>query len=96
MSHWDLKLATATGNLLEFLGWVAARPRTYADAMEAWRTSCPRLSAWEDATNDGLVRVEQGAATRHAEAIVRLTERGAAFLTDVRVSRIPHAASNCT
>ena len=33
----------------QFLAWVADRPRTYAEAMEAWRSSCPRLSIWEDA-----------------------------------------------
>ena len=35
------------GLLLQFLAWVAARPRAYADTMEAWRTSCPRISVWE-------------------------------------------------
>ena len=28
----------------QFLAWVADRPRTYAEAMEAWRSTCPRLS----------------------------------------------------
>lgn len=70
----------STGNLREFLGWVAARRRTYAEAMEAWRTSCPRLSAWEDATGDDLVRVEQANAATQGEMVVRLTERGAAVL----------------
>ena len=32
--------------MVEFLDWVAFRPRTYADAMEAWRSSCPRLTVW--------------------------------------------------
>ena len=27
---------------LQFLAWVAERPRSYADAMEAWRSTCPR------------------------------------------------------
>src|SRR5262249_45361315 len=35
---------------LQFLAWLAERPRSYAETMEAWRTSCPRLSVWEDAT----------------------------------------------
>src|SRR5690349_3400911 len=64
--------------LLQFLSWVAARPRTYGEAMEAWRTSCPRLSVWEDATGAGLVRV--GAARRRSDAPVLLTESGAAAL----------------
>lgn len=45
------------GNLLQFLAWIAERPRTYAQTMDAWRSSCPRLSAWEDATANGLVDV---------------------------------------
>ena len=68
------------GNLLEFLGWVAAQPRTYEEAMEAWRTSCPRLSAWEDALSDQLVRTEQGHAAAQGQVAVLLTEQGAAFL----------------
>ena len=62
----------------EFLLWVAARPRTYAEAMDAWRTSCPRLSAWEDALDDGLIRVEHG--PRLPECAVRLTAQGQAVL----------------
>jgi hypothetical protein len=26
------------------LEWIAVRPREYAEVMEVWRTSCPRLS----------------------------------------------------
>jgi hypothetical protein len=46
--------------MLQFLAWVADRPRTYREAMDAWRTSCPRLSVWEDAIIDGLVRLDTG------------------------------------
>jgi hypothetical protein len=56
----------------DLLSWIASAPRTYEDAMDAWRTSCPRLSIWEDAVIDGLVRVR---ASR-----VELTERGRAAL----------------
>jgi len=78
-----------SGILLQFLAWVAAQPRTYAEAMEAWRTSCPRLSIWEDAACDELVRVDPVCAAAHAEAAVLLTDRGAALLA----SRLPMAAS---
>ena len=67
-------------NLLrDFLAWVGARPRTYRETMDAWRTSCPRLSVWEDATADGLVaiRPEEGA---QGEQAVRLTALGQAVL----------------
>jgi hypothetical protein len=65
--------------VLELLAWVAARPRTYGETMEAWRTSCPRMPVWEDATTHGLVAIESsGAGTR--EQAVCLTAEGRAFL----------------
>lgn len=42
--------------VLDFVEWIAARPRRYVDVMEAWRTSCPRLTIWEDAIDQGLVQ----------------------------------------
>lgn len=45
---------------LQFLAWVADRPRTYVETMDAWRSSCPQLSVWEDAIIAGLVRIENG------------------------------------
>jgi len=65
--------------LLQFLAWVAARRRSHAETMEAWRTSCPRLSVWEDALAEDLVRVECAVAL-HVQAAVTLTEKGAAVL----------------
>jgi hypothetical protein len=62
---------------LQFLAWIAERPRTYAETMEAWRTSCPRLSVWEDANLDGLVRLEGG---EERQTLVRLTAAGRAAL----------------
>jgi hypothetical protein len=61
--------------MIQFLSWVADRPRSYKETMEAWRTSCPRLSVWEDAVIAELVRLEGEGARA-----VRLTERGAAVL----------------
>ena len=45
---------------LQFLAWVAAAPRTYADVMDAWRSTCPRQSVWEDTLIDGLVEFGPG------------------------------------
>jgi hypothetical protein len=66
---------------IDFLAWLAAEPRDYVDVMDAWRTTCPRLTVWEDAIDAGLVaRVPTaGRATR-----IELTERGAAFLSAFR------------
>jgi hypothetical protein len=63
---------------LQFLAWVAETPRTYAQAMDAWRSTCPRLSIWEDAILDGLVNFA-GGATRNASRVT-LTAKGRALL----------------
>ena len=48
--------------MLQFLAWVARRKRTHADVMDAWQSSCPRLSVWEDAVIDGYVQFAGDAA----------------------------------
>ena len=35
--------------VLDLLEWASREPRSYADYLETWRTSCPRLPAWEEA-----------------------------------------------
>jgi len=65
---------------VQFLAWVDRAPRTYADAMAAWRTSCPRLPVWEDALDGGLVRLEPAQGGGMAESLVALTPRGRAVL----------------
>jgi hypothetical protein len=47
------QLTLASGIMVQFLGWVAERPRTHAEALEGWH-SCPHISALEDAIVDGL------------------------------------------
>ena len=42
--------------ILDLVEWVARAPRPYAEVMDAWRTSCPRLTVWEDAVDRGQVR----------------------------------------
>jgi hypothetical protein len=64
--------------MLEFLSWVSTRPRTYAEAMEAWRSTCPRQTVWEDALIDGLIQFESDGLLRESEVI--LTPRGRARL----------------
>ena len=48
--------------VLDLVEWVAREPRLYADVIEAWRTSCPRLTVWEDAVDRGLVTREPAPA----------------------------------
>jgi hypothetical protein len=40
------------GDLIE---WIGDQPRPYAEVMEAWRTSCPRLPVWEEANSRGFL-----------------------------------------
>ena len=62
--------------LNDMLTWLAREPRTYSEVMEAWRTSCPRLPVWEDATERGFVEHVR----TNACAMVRITPTGRAFL----------------
>jgi hypothetical protein len=52
-------VSTVAAESLQLLAWIAERPRTYAETIETWKSSCPRLTVWEDALSDGLVRVER-------------------------------------
>jgi hypothetical protein len=63
--------------VLDLLEWLAARPRAYDEVMDAWRTSCPRLTIWEDAVDQGLVMRDHKAGTG---ALVRITTAGLAHL----------------
>jgi hypothetical protein len=66
--------------VIEFLSWIASRPRTYAEAMDAWRSHCPRHPVWDDALNDGLIEVG-GRGGPGQPSIVALTPKGRALLT---------------
>jgi len=39
----------------ELLEWIGPSPRPYAETLEAWRTSCPRLPVWEETNDRGLL-----------------------------------------
>jgi len=41
--------------ILDLLEWIGPSPRAYADVLEAWRTSCPRLPVWEEANDRGFI-----------------------------------------
>ena len=58
---------------VQFLEWLAARPRRYAEVREAWSSTCPLNCAWEDAVAEGLVR-------HCADGLIVLTEHGRARL----------------
>jgi hypothetical protein len=63
--------------VLDLVEWVAREPRTYADVMVTWRTSCPRLPVWEDAVEQGYVA--RNARPGQASQVV-VTAAGREFL----------------
>lgn len=63
--------------VLDLVEWVAREPRTHAELMDVWRTSCPRLTVWEDAVEAGLVTRGYDPATG---GIVTVTNAGRAAL----------------
>jgi len=62
--------------MVEFLKWISERPRTYEETMEAWRSSCPRLTVWEDALSEELIEMQ----TELNRSAVCLTSRGRAAI----------------
>ena len=61
--------------MLDLVEWVAREPRLYAEVIDTWRTSCPRLTIWEDA-------VDRGYLAREAGAKVAITREGQRLLRD--------------
>ena len=74
---------TVDALILDLIEWIGPEPRPYAEVLEAWRTSCPRLPVWEDATDCGFI-------VRHRApgqpALVSVTPSGAAHLKRHRAS----------
>ena len=62
----------------DLVEWVVSRERTYAETMDAWRTSCPRLPVWEEANDRGLITLEQV----NGHTVVRITAAGRALLEE--------------
>ncbi len=63
--------------VLDLVEWLAKGPKPYGEVMDAWRTSCPRLTIWEDAVDCGYLVRERG---EDGAVLVRATDRGLSFL----------------
>ena len=72
---------TVENLILDLVEWVELNERTYQQTIDAWRTSCPRLPVWEDATDRGLVETDLVCG----RAVVRATPDGLALLKERRV-----------
>jgi hypothetical protein len=62
--------------ILDLLEWLALRDREYAEVMDAWRTSCPKLPVWEEANDRGLLEREDA----DGRSVVRISPSGRALL----------------
>ena len=85
-------MTTCDPLVLDLVQWVAREPRTYAEVLDAWKTSCPRLTVWEDAVDLGYVTRKSVGARG---TIVVLTGAGHALLAreaeaaEAALSRLP-------
>jgi hypothetical protein len=70
--------------VLDLLEWVGPASRPYAEVMEAWRSSCPRLPVWERANERGFI-------DRHYEpdrgAVIAVSTGGLRYLHQHRNPR---------
>src|SRR3954470_8417393 len=81
--------------VFDLVEWVAKEPRAYGEMLDAWRTSCPRLTVWEDAIECGLVMRKPV----EGRTIVVVSEAGRQFLNVRRRAvkpqpRSPHERSD--
>lgn len=60
------------------LVWIDEEPRSYPEAIDVWRTTCPQHSVWEDALGEKLIEVIRNGA----DSRVVVTLRGRTALAD--------------
>jgi D-3-phosphoglycerate dehydrogenase len=72
--------------ILDLLEWIGPGRRPYAETLEAWRTSCPRLPVWEDATDLGFIE------RHHEPGLPALVSVSAAGVEHLRTHRKGSAA----
>ena len=72
--------------VMDLVEWVSVQPRPYEEVIDAWRTSCPRLTVWEDAIDRGLIARGRG---EDKTLVVTATDAGLSFLRENgRLARI--------
>ena len=72
---------TSDALVLDLVEWIGREPRLYSEVIETWRTSCPRLTIWEDAVDAGFVARDG--------TLVRVTGSGWEFLSRHRQGPLP-------
>jgi hypothetical protein len=73
--------------ILDLLEWIGPESRPYSEVMAAWRTSCPGLQVWQDASERGFVG-------RHLEdgrgILISITPLGPRASREVSASAVRH------
>lgn len=70
--------------IVDLLEWIGRGSRPYAEVLEVWRTSCPRLPVWEEANARGFI------AHIHRSGVpaqIALSPAGLEHLASARPSR---------
>jgi hypothetical protein len=67
--------------ILDLLEWIGPDARPYAEVMDAWHTSCPRLPVWEEANARGFVTREHRPGVG---AFIAVSRDGSAHLAQHR------------
>ena len=65
--------------ILDLIEWIVQAPRSYAETLEAWHTSCPRLTVWEDAVEHVYVARRRG---EDGHSVVEATAAGLRLLVE--------------
>jgi hypothetical protein len=73
-----LMTETTDALVLDLVEWIGREPRLYSEVIETWRTSCPRLTIWEDAVDRGYVTRQPAAGGVR----VVVTDCGTRFLRE--------------
>jgi D-3-phosphoglycerate dehydrogenase len=71
--------------VLDLLEWIGPASRPYDEVLDAWRTSCPRLPVWEEATERGFVVREH---QPDAGVLVSVSAAGRAHLRAARAGQL--------
>lgn len=60
---------------VQMLLWISQGRHSYAEVLDVWKSTCPRLAIWEDACADGLIDAAPGMA-----GVVSLSKKGQSML----------------
>jgi hypothetical protein len=71
--------------ILELLEWLGRDPHPYKEALDVWRTSCPRQPVWEDANDRGFIARHR---TPGGSALIGLSPAGVEHLRKHRKTAV--------